>query len=218
MKHMNDPSVDYRLLVMKGYDQCAGIYGSIRNNEIEPDLALLIDLLEKGAKVLDIGCGSGIPIARTLAKHFKVTGVDLSNEMVQFSIKNVPNGTFIHADIIDVDLPSSEFDAIVSFYTIFHIPKERHKILFQKINSWLKDGGHILMTVSNENTEPYIEEFHGVTMYWSNHGLKEYKDILTKVGFDIIQITSVGNGYNPSKEIPEEYHPLIFAKNPSNPC
>lgn len=212
MKLANDPSVDYRLLVMQGYDQCAGRYGSIRKNEIEPDLAVFTDLLDEGAKVLDIGCGAGVPIARILANQFEVTGVDLSKEMVQLSRKNVPGGTFIHADIMEVDLPAAEFDAVVSFYTIFHIPKEHHKALFQKIHLWLKVGGYFLVTVSDENEEPYIGEFHGVTMYWSNYGLQEYKEILIEVGFDIIQTTSVGHGYDPSHETPEEHHPLIFAK------
>jgi cyclopropane fatty-acyl-phospholipid synthase-like methyltransferase len=212
MKLANDPSVDYRKLVMQGYDQCAGRYGSARRNEIEPDLDLLIDILDDAAKVLDIGCGAGVPIARTLSQHFEVTGVDFSKEMVHLSRKNVHGATFIHADIMEVDLPSAEFDAVVSFYTIFHIPKEHHRALFQRIHLWLKDGGYLLATVSDDNEESYLGEFHGVTMYWSNYGLQEYIEILSEVGFNIIQTSSVGHGYDLSHETSEEHHPLIFAR------
>jgi cyclopropane fatty-acyl-phospholipid synthase-like methyltransferase len=212
MKLANDPTVDYRKLVMQGYDQCAGRYGSSRRNEIEPDLDLLIDILDDGAKVLDIGCGAGVPIARTLSQHFKVNGVDFSKEMVHLSRKNVPDATFIHADIMEVDLPAAEFDAVVSFYTIFHIQKEHHKALFQKIYLWLKVGGYLLATVSDDNEEPYLGEFHGVTMYWSNYGLQEYIEILGEVGFNIIQTSSIGHGYDLSHETPEERHPVIFAQ------
>jgi cyclopropane fatty-acyl-phospholipid synthase-like methyltransferase len=165
MKLANDPTFDYRALVMRGYDQCAARYGSMRKDETEPDVDHLIGLLDEGAKVLDIGSGAGIPVARTLAKHFTVTGVDFSKEMINLSRRNVPEATFIHADIMDVDLPTSGFDAVVSFYTIFHIPKEYHKALFQRIHLWLKVGGYLLVTVSDDNQEPYTEEFHGVTMY-----------------------------------------------------
>jgi cyclopropane fatty-acyl-phospholipid synthase-like methyltransferase len=212
MKPANDPTVDYRELVMRGYDQCAGRYVSMRKSKTEPDVGNLMKVLDEGGKVLEIGCGAGVPITRTLSKRISVTGVDISKEMIQLSSKNVPEATFIRADIMKIDLPGSEFDAVVSFYTIFHIPKEHHKDLFQRIHRWLKVGGYLLVTVANENEESYIDEFHGVTMYWSNYGLKEYIKILSELGFDIIQTTSVGHGYNEIYQTPEEHHPLIFAR------
>ena len=212
MKPAKDPTVDYRSLVKRGYDQCADQYGSMRQNEVEPDVNLLIEMLDEGARVLDIGCGAGVPITRTLAQHFEVTGVDFSEEMVSLSRENVPDATFIHADVLEVNLPAAEFDAVVSFYAIFHIPKELHKALFQRMHRWLKAGGYLLVTVSDKNEEPYTEDFFGVTMYWSNFGLQEYIEILSEIGFDIIKTTSVGHGYEQSIETPEEHHPLIFAQ------
>jgi cyclopropane fatty-acyl-phospholipid synthase-like methyltransferase len=212
MKPANDPTVDYRKLVMRGYDQCAGRYGATRRNEVESDVALLIDMLDDGARILDLGCGAGIPIARTLAQRFEVTGVDFSREMVNLSRKNVPDATFIHADIMEVELPPALFDAVVSFYTLFHLPKEHHRALFQRIHRWLKAGGYLLVTVSDEDVEAYIGEFHGVTMYWSSCGLQEYLDVLGETGFDVIKTTSIGHGYKQGHETPEEHHPLIFAQ------
>lgn len=212
MKIDGDPDIDYRSLVQRGYDQCASRYESVRKDDVEPDITVLIDELNSGAKVLDIGCGAGVPIAKALAQHFEVTGVDISKEMILLSRKNVPNGTFIHADVMEVDLPPSEFDAVVSFYTIFHIPKEHHRALFERIYRWLKVGGYLLVTVANEDEVPYTEEFYGVTMYWSNYGLDEYLEILGEMGFEIIQVASIGHGYKDSYETPEEHHPLIFAR------
>jgi cyclopropane fatty-acyl-phospholipid synthase-like methyltransferase len=212
MKLAKDPTVDYQDLVRRGYDQCAGRYGSIRTDDAEPEVNLLIDVLDAGAKVLDLGCGVGIPIARALSGTYRVTGVDFSKEMINLSRVNAPEAAFLHADIMEVDLPASEFDAVVSFYTVFHIPKEHHKALFQRIHRWLKVGGYLLVTVSEKDQEPYTEEFHGVTMYWSNYGLHEYLRMLAEVGFDIIKTTSVGHGYDQRHEMSEEHHPLIFAK------
>jgi cyclopropane fatty-acyl-phospholipid synthase-like methyltransferase len=186
---------------------------------MEHDVKLLMEGLDDGAKVLDIGCGAGVPIAKTLAQRFQVTGVDISGEMILLSQKNVPDGTFIHADVMEVDLPHSEFDAVVSFYTIFHVPKEQHRALFERIYSWLKAGGYLLVTVANEDEDPYTGEFHGVTMYWSNYGIEEYLEILGETGFEIIQVTSVGHGYKPSHETPEEHHPLILLRDhPGDLC
>jgi ubiquinone/menaquinone biosynthesis C-methylase UbiE len=212
MKPGSDQSFDHRSIVKRGYDQCAGRYASVRVHEIEEDLTLLIEQLDDGAKVLDIGCGAGVPIAKALAQHFEVTGVDISREMILLSRKKVPEGTFIHADVMEVEFPESKFDAVVSFYTIFHVPKEKHRALFKRIQRWLKVGGYLLVTVANEDEDPYTAEFHGVTMYWSNYGLEEYLEILGETGFEIIQVTSVGHGYKPSHVTPEEHHPLIFAR------
>jgi cyclopropane fatty-acyl-phospholipid synthase-like methyltransferase len=217
MKVADDPGVDCRALVMHGYDQCAGRYGATRRSETVPDVDLLIDMLDEGARILDIGCGAGVPVARTLAQRFEVTGVDLSKEMVRLARKNVPDATFMHADIMEIDLPDAGFDAVVAFYTVFHIPKEHHKALFQRIHLWLKVGGYLLVTVADEDGEPYTGEFHGVTMYWSHHGLQEYLEMLGETGFELIRTTSIGHGYKQSHETPEEHHPLILAKKIGTP-
>ena len=116
----NDPKVDYRALVRRGYDACAGAYDRDRRAaggvEIEP----LLNRLDEGDKVLDIGCRAGVPVARSLSERFRVTGVDVSREMVRRARRNVPDGTFMCADIMSVDFPLSSFDAVVAFYSVFH--------------------------------------------------------------------------------------------------
>ncbi len=212
MKPANDPAVDYRALVREGYDRCAARYEALRREEVEPDLRRLIVQLEAGTKVLDVGCGVGIPIAMSLAQHFEVTGVDISAEMVRRARENLPDATFIHADVLEVELPVSNFDAVVSFYALFHLPREQHDTLLRRIHRWLKPGGYLLITVASENEAPYTEGFLGVTMYWSNYGLQEYETLLKEIGFELIEVTTVGHGYKPTHDTREESHPLIFAR------
>jgi len=49
MKPANDPAVDYRALVQRGYDQCAAAYESARRASHRPELALLLERLADGA-------------------------------------------------------------------------------------------------------------------------------------------------------------------------
>jgi cyclopropane fatty-acyl-phospholipid synthase-like methyltransferase len=212
MKPADDPDLDYALLVMRGYDQIASVYEASRADEVEPDLNMLIELLVPGAEILDIGCGAGVPITKALSQHFNVMGVDFSREMIVLAQKNVPEATFYCADIMDIDLPVSHFDAALSFYTIFHLPKERQRPFFERVKSWLKDGGYLLITLAREDESPYTEEFLGVTMYWSNFGLNDYIKMLDELGFEIIKITSVGHGYSEGCETADEDHPLILAR------
>jgi cyclopropane fatty-acyl-phospholipid synthase-like methyltransferase len=208
----NDPNVDYRELVQRSYDACAEAYGEARQREAAPELALLTSRLEPGAAVLDIGCGAGVPIARTLAQHFVVTGVDISDEQIRRAKLYVPNATFTQGDMLSVAFSPSSFDAVVAFYSIFHTPREEHVLLFQRIHEWLKPHGYLLATLALHAEEAYTEpDFFGVTMYWSNYGIDEYRALLERTGFEVLETTVLGHGYDDA-DAPGERHPLIFAR------
>ena len=213
MKPANDPNKDYKALVQNGYDLCAIAYEQARQGEANPELTLLTSRLSDGATVLDIGCGTGVPVARTLAQRFYVTGVDISGEMINRARVNVPEGKFIFEDIMSVEFPPSHFDAVVAYYSIFHLPREEHPELIRRIYAWLKPGGYLLATLSLFSEAPYTEDdFYGITMYWSNYSLEDYKSILTEIGFTILESTIIGHGYQEASAIPSEHHPLIFAR------
>jgi SAM-dependent methyltransferase len=217
MKRADDPTVDYKALVRRGYDHCAAAYDGARRRDAQPELAMLIGCLDDGAAVLDVGCGAGIPVARDLAQRFSVAGVDISRSMIDRARANVPGGTFIHGDIMSVDFPPSHFDAVVAFYSVFHLPREEHGELFRRIHYWLKPKGHLMATVSIWNEAAYTEDdFFGVTMYWSNYSLGEYEKMLSRLGFDLLEVTTVGHGYDETQETPDERHPLVFAQKGSS--
>ena len=55
--------------------------------------AWLIERLPPGSRVLDVGCGTGIPTARQLADAgHRVTGVDISDGMLALARRDVPGG------------------------------------------------------------------------------------------------------------------------------
>ncbi len=187
-------------------------YDAARQREANPELAWLSSRLPDGAHVLDIGCGAGVPIAQTLAQCFQVTGVDISSEQVRLARQHVPTGTFIHADIMAVDFPEATFDGVVSFYTIFHVPREEHATLFRRIRRWLKTGGYLLATVTAQEEPPYTEDdFFGVQMYWSNYGLDYYCQLLPSLGYQLLETVVVSHGYTDEHARATEHHPLIFA-------
>ena len=213
MRPADDPAVDYKAFVQRAYDRCAGAYDESRENEAHPELELLQERLKDGASVLDIGCGSGVPVSRSLAERLAVTGVDISREMVQRAQVNVPAARFIQADITTAEFEASSFDAVVAFYSIFHIPREEHHALFSRIRDWLRPGGLLMCTLSYYNEPAYTEDdFFGETMYWSNYGLAEYTDMLSGLGFIPMRTSIVGHGYFEDPDVPSEQHPLVFAR------
>ena len=214
MTPIDDRAVDAKSLVARGYDRCAAVYDAARRQEDESALAMLTERLEDGAAVLDVGCGPGVPVVRTLARRYTVTGVDISAQMIERARQNVPEATFIHGDIMSVDVPAAHFDAVVSFYAIFHLPREEHAALFVRIHRWLRPGGYLLATVGLHDEPAYTEEFFGETMHWSNYSLEATQAMLKNLGFNLINVTMLGHGYDAAHAAPEERHPLVFAQVP----
>ena len=213
MRPADDPSIDYRALVRVAYDSCAAAYSESRMAGVHPELDLLLESLEDGASVLDIGCGAGVPVTRALSGRFAVTGVDISGEMVRRARANVPGASFIHGDIASVEFPDSSFDAVVAFYSIFHLPREEHPDLFGRVHRWLKPGGYLMCTLTRYSEAAYTEDdFFGETMYWSNYGLEDYSEILEGLGFRLLTTSSIGHGYAEAQDTPPETHPLVLAR------
>ena len=208
-----DPQVNYKAFVRQAYDACAAAYDESRRAEPGNEIRGLSDRLSDGDTVLDIGCGAGVPIAKSLAARYSVTGVDVSPEMIQRAQQNVPAGDFVCADIMSATFPPSSFDAVIAFYAVFHIPREEHPDLFRRIHRWLKPGGYLPCTLSHFSEEGYTEEdFFGVTMCWSNYSLSEYLEILTGAGFALLETKATGSGYEEACQETGEDHPLVLAR------
>ncbi|MEF8835946.1 MAG: class I SAM-dependent methyltransferase, partial [Candidatus Thermoplasmatota archaeon] len=91
---------------------------------------LFEDLFEKigeEGSILDLGCGIGIPFDRYFVDNgFEVTGVDFVEKNIKRAKENVHEADFVRADFSQLAFPKESFDAVVSFYAIFHIPREEH--------------------------------------------------------------------------------------------
>ena len=71
----------------------------------------------------------------------------------------------------------------------------------------------MIVALSWFSEAPYTEDnFFGITMYWSNYSLKDYRKTLTEIGFTILETTVIGHSYREASAIPSERHPLIFAR------
>ena len=134
-----------------------------------PDRAARAEGWLARARVLDLGCGAGVPIARRLAAYgCDVVGVDLSAAQLALASVQAPGASFVRGNMRSCAFAPASFDAVVSFYAIFHIPRVEHEALFRRIASWLRPGGYLLASVGRTDNDDYTEEFFGVEMFWSH--------------------------------------------------
>jgi 2-polyprenyl-3-methyl-5-hydroxy-6-metoxy-1,4-benzoquinol methylase len=183
--------MNYKNLVKAGYNAIANRYLAERTRDSE-DVRLLDDFMERlpvNAKVLDAGCGAGIPISQKLSERFQVTGVDFSEAQIELAKKNVPNATFLCEDMTKLDFPDPKgtFHGITSYYAIIHIPREEHQPLLQNFYKMLKPGGFALLCLGAEHLIDDIDEnYLGTRMYWSHYDTETYLKLLKECGFSIV--------------------------------
>lgn len=176
--------------VKEGYDE--GDYeGDYRKGrEVrEKERELLDQLFDRvsGSRVLDLGCGTGLPFDRFLVeKDFDVTGVDISEKHVKMARENVPEANFIEGDFFEISFEENTFDAVVSFYAIFHIPRQEHPELFAQIRKWVKEDGAVLITLGPEEMDNHQGEIGGQKMLWSSYAPEKNIELLEDAGLDIL--------------------------------
>jgi SAM-dependent methyltransferase len=123
-----------------------------------------------------------------LGGHFDVIGVDISDGQLELARKNVPSVDFRLADMSTLDFPDETFDAIVSYYAIFHLPREEHPALLANFRRMLKADGYLLISLGTSGGVG-IEEDRlggGAPMYWSNFDTAANIKMVEDARFDII--------------------------------
>ncbi len=205
---------DVRGVVARGYDEVADEYGRLETEAEWPRMRWLGDLLRrlpKRSKVLDIGCGAGVPATREIAKRHHATGVDVSARQVALARRNVPNATFVHADVMDIDLEEESLDAIVSFYAFDHIPRSHHGELLRRTMTWLRPGGLLLLSIEDTDEPGTTGEWLGSPMFFSAFKADLTKNMVEEAGFVVLRV-EVETQLEGSAEVPYTW---ILAQRPA---
>jgi SAM-dependent methyltransferase len=192
-------STDGRDVVRRGYDALSYHYRSddADDGQYAPWLADLHRLLPASAAVLDLGCGCGVPVARFLASvGHHVTGVDISDVQIERARRLVPTGTFLRADATRLDLPPASYDAVVCLYAIIHMPLADQPRLIEKIASWLRPGGRLLITAGDSAWTGTEDNWLDgpATMWWSHADAHTYRSWLQRAGLTITAENFVPEG------------------------
>ena len=184
----SDPRVE---IVARGYDAIADTFAGLRDRiEGDPRREWAIDLagrLEPGAAVLELGCGSGAGETAMLAERFRLTGVDVSAEQIRRARERVPNGEFVLADVLEVELPAESFDAECSSYVFNHVPRERLRELMSRIRGWLQPGGLALNAFGVGDNPGWTGEWLGAEMFFAGFEPPENSRLVSAAGFEILR-------------------------------
>ena len=178
-------------IVADGYDAVGERYLTWSRANSDPSRArytrTLLETLPKNARVLELGCGAGIPTTQTLAARFAVTGADISARQIALARANVPEATFIQSDMTALDFPAASFDGVAAFYSIIHVPREEQEPLLARVGAWLRPGGLFVATMGVNDTEGDVEEdWLGAPMYFSHYDAATNRALVARAGLRIV--------------------------------
>ncbi len=144
-----------------------------------------LELMPPGGRVLDLGCGSGRPMARyCIERSFAVTGVDSSPELIALCRERFPDETWIVADMRTLEL-GERFDGILAWHSLFHLRHDDQRALFDVFAKHAAPGAPLMFSCG-WNHGIAMGEFQGEPLYHASLDPDEYRALLTSHGFEVI--------------------------------
>ena len=149
-------------------------------------LNLIQKYLQPNSKILDVGCGTGEPIARFLIeKGYKVTGIDASRKMIDLCKQRYPKERWLLADMRVLDL-QEQFHAVIAWHSFFHLSPEDQRTTLKLLASYIHQNGLLIFTSGPEYGEVWSNN-GGHDLYHASLSSEEYEKILIDNNFKILE-------------------------------
>jgi SAM-dependent methyltransferase len=143
-------------------------------------------LLPPSASVLELGCGSGWPVARYLTEcGHQVTGVDSSPPMIELARQRLPAQRWIVGDMRETAL-DRYFDGILAWDSFFHLDFGDQRRMFPIFAAHSHSGTVLMFNTGPQHGEA-IGEYRGDPLFHASLDPSEYHWLLERNGFEIVQ-------------------------------
>ncbi len=154
----------------------------------KPWLDRFTSLLPGGGSILDIGCGSGEPIAGYfIANGYDVTGIDASLPLIELCRSRFPENLWAVADMRELAL-GRRFDGLIAWHSFFHLKPEDQRLMFGIFRQHANDGAALMFTAGPGHGEA-IGTFHGKPLYHASLAREDYESLLAAHGFRLLDHT-----------------------------
>lgn len=144
-----------------------------------------LELAGPGSAILDVGCGSGAPVATYMngcGAH--VTGVDSSPELLAAFARNVPDGVAVLSDMRALAL-GRQFAGVLAWDSLFHLPQTDQRRVLPLLAAHAAPGA-ALMFNSGPADGIAIGTFEGEPLFHASLAPDTYRALLHAHGFALV--------------------------------
>ena len=140
-------------------------------------------------RVLDLGCGSGRPIASYLSERgAKITGVDPTDTLTGLFAQNLPQAEVVQADMRGLTL-NQQFDAILAWDSFFHLDTNDQTAMFATFAAHAAPGAALMFTTGHIAGEA-IGQVAGTPIYHASMAPEDYRKLLSDNGFEVVRFVA----------------------------
>lgn len=149
-------------------------------------LDLLLDGLPVPSHILDLGCGTGRPMAEhVLSRGHRVTGVDQAEALLAIARSRFPQAQWIESRLEDY-VPQERCAGAICWDALFHIPREHHAAILQRAAAALLPGGRLMITVGGSESPPFEDTMLGETFAYDSHPPDKALAIVKECGLEVV--------------------------------
>lgn len=148
-------------------------------------LSMLVDGLERESVILDLGCGTGRPVATHLAAAgFQICGVDQSPTMLALAQARLPTHQWTRAEIENYAF-ETKFAAAIAWDSLFHIPRAHHGAIFTRLRRALPTGGRFALTAGGSDHPAFTDTMFDRRFFYDSHPPAVTVTLLEQAGFRV---------------------------------
>lgn len=143
-------------------------------------------LLKQGSSILDIGCGSGSPMAKFLLDHgYAVDGVDSSPMLIAYCRKSFPQQSWHIADMRTL-ATQKMFDGLLAWDSFFHLTHDDQRRMFPIFKQHASPSAALMFTSGPQHGEA-IGSYCGERLYHASLAPEEYRTLLRTNEFSVVE-------------------------------
>lgn len=173
--------------ILETYNRVAEIFAKERDKTLfeRPWLDRFLAHVPPPRQILDLGCGSGEPIARYLMdRRVRLTGVEGATKMLEVFKATLPEARAIFADMRQLALPD-RYDGILAWNTLFHLSPDAQRAMFPIFAAHAAPRAALMFT-SGDAAGEVTGQVAGTEVYHASLDPSEYESLLQETGFEVV--------------------------------
>jgi len=172
-----------------GYEGIAITFKNSRGRAVNgigtPEVLRWAKSLSPGSVVLDLGCGTGVPVSKILVEEgMSVYGVDASPTLVEAFRENFPDRPVVCEAVEDSSFFGRKFDGIIAVGLMFLLPPDAQEALVGKMARALVPGGRMVFTAP---PQPIVWLDAMTDQESRSLGAAKYRGLVAAAGLSMIE-------------------------------